>query len=107
MVSQSIVVAAVLMGVATAGVRFLPFLLGDRLSDPALRRLFADLFPPAVLAVLIAYMAVGGDAPAGVQIAQAAGAAVTVAAHLAFRNLLVSVGSGTAVCMLVQNLWLA
>ncbi|WP_431858802.1 AzlD domain-containing protein [Azospirillum sp.] len=107
MVSQGVVVAAVLMGVATAGVRLLPFLLGDRLSDPALRRLFADLFPPAVLAVLIAYMAVGGEAPASVQVAQAAGAAVTAAAHLALRNLLVSVASGTAVCMLVQNLWLA
>ncbi len=105
MVSESIVVTAVLMGVATAGVRFLPFLLGNRLSSPDLHRLFAELFPPAVLAVLIAYIAAGGEASATVQLAQAAGAAVTVAAHLAFRNLLVSVGSGTAVCMLIQNLW--
>ena len=103
--SQSILVTAVLMGVATAGARFLPFLFGDRLSDPALRRLFADLFPPAVLAVLIAYMAAGGSATPEVQIAQGAGAAVTVAAHLALRNLLVSVGAGTAVCMLIQNFW--
>ncbi|WP_051340903.1 AzlD domain-containing protein [Azospirillum halopraeferens] len=103
--SGTLILTAVLMGLATAAARFLPFLAGARLAGPALRRLFAELFPPAVLAVLLVYMARGlGDADAPAQMAQAAGAAVTVAAHLGWRNLLLSVGSGTAACMLVLHL---
>ncbi|WP_119679357.1 branched-chain amino acid transporter permease [Indioceanicola profundi] len=99
---------ALLMALATAPARFLPFLVGNRLNGPALRRLFVELFPPAVLAVLIVYLGWGvGGAPANAQAGQAVGAVVTVAAHLCFRHLLVSVASGTAACMLVQNLWLA
>ncbi|HEY0832472.1 MAG TPA: AzlD domain-containing protein [Azospirillum sp.] len=104
--SGTIVVTAALMALATVSVRILPFLLGDRLTGPALRRLFAELFPPAVLAVLIVTLGWGvGAAPPPVQTAQALGAAVTVAAHLAARNLLLSVGSGTAACMAAQALW--
>jgi len=104
--SATVVLTAMLMALATASARLLPFLIGDRLNSPALRRLFAELFPPAVLAVLIVFLGWGiGTEPPPVQTAQALGAAVTVAAHLAIRNLLVSVGSGTAVCMAVQALW--
>jgi branched-subunit amino acid transport protein AzlD len=106
MLSAEVLLTAALMGLATAGVRFLPFLIGARVIGPTLRRLFADLFPPAVLAVLIVFLAWdAGAAAAPARVAQAAGALVTVAAHLAVRNLLLSVGTGTAVCMLVQNLW--
>lgn len=105
MVSGEVVLAAVLMGAATAVSRFLPFLLGD-IGDPRLKRLFTELFPPAILAVLLVYFAWGpGTASGPVRAAQAAGALVTVAAHLGFRNLLFSVGAGTATCMLVANLW--
>lgn len=104
-IDSVIVVTALLMALATAPARFLPFLIGHRLNTPSLRRMFADLFPPAVLAVLIVYLGWSAvQAPLMEQIAQAAGVAVTVAAHLTFRNLLVSVGGGTAVCMLIQNL---
>lgn len=104
--SATVVLTAALMALATASARLLPFLVGERLTGPALRRLFAELFPPAVLAVLIVFLCWGvGAEPPPVQVAQALGAAVTVAAHLALRNLLVSVASGTAVCMAVQALW--
>ncbi|HYE49856.1 MAG TPA: AzlD domain-containing protein [Azospirillaceae bacterium] len=105
--SGTIVLTALLMALATAPARFLPFLIGDRLGGERLRRLFVELFPPAVLAVLIVHLgwSVAGGAAAPVQAAQALGAAVTVAVHLLFRNLLASVASGTAACMLVQNLW--
>ncbi|HYD30862.1 MAG TPA: AzlD domain-containing protein [Azospirillaceae bacterium] len=106
MLSGPVLLTAVLMGLATAPARFLPFLVGHRLTRPTLRRLFTDLFPPAVLAVLIVFFFWNvGTAPRPVQAAQAAGALVTIAAHLGLRNLLVSVGTGTAVCILVQNLW--
>ncbi len=105
--SQEIMLAAILMAAVTAAVRFLPFLIGGRLGSPVLRRLFTDLFPPAVLAVLIVYLGAGGDAPAAVQLAHAAGAAATMVIHLIFRNLLASVGTGTLVCMLIQNAWMA
>ncbi|MGQ9369180.1 branched-chain amino acid transporter permease [Azospirillum sp. ST 5-10] len=103
--TATVLLTAVLMALATAAVRFLPFLVGARLAGPALRRLFAELFPPAVLAVLIVHMGWGlGAAAAPTPLAQGIGAAVTVAAHLALRNLLLSVGSGTAACMLVLHL---
>lgn len=105
MVSAEVLLAAVLMAGATAVSRFLPFLLGD-IGDPRLRRLFTELFPPAILAVLLVYFAWGaGTASGPARAAQAAGALVTVLAHLGLRNLLLSVGTGTAVCMLVVNLW--
>lgn len=104
-IDGTIIVTALLMGLVTVPARFLPFLIGHRLNDPALRRMFADLFPPAVLAVLIVYLGWGAaQAPLMEQLAQLAGVAVTVAAHLTLRNLLISVGGGTAVCMLIQNL---
>jgi branched-subunit amino acid transport protein AzlD len=104
--STTLILTALLMALATASVRLLPFLVGDRLTGPALRRLFAELFPPAVLAALIVFLAWGvGAEPPPVQAAQALGAAVTVAAHLAMRSLLVSVGSGTAACMAMQAFW--
>lgn len=103
-IDSTILLTALLMMLATAPARFLPFLIGHRLNNPSLRRIFADLFPPAVLAVLIVYLGwSAGQAPVTDQVAQAAGVLVTVAAHLAFRNLLVSVGGGTAVCMVIQN----
>lgn len=103
MISGTVLLTAALMALATAPARFLPFLIGHRLNSPGLRRLFADLFPPAVLAVLIVYLGWGvGQSSTTDQAAQMAGVAVTVAAHLSLRNLLVSVGGGTAVCMLIQ-----
>jgi len=106
MIGGEILLTALLMALATAAARFLPFLVGNRLGGPRLRELFVERFPPAVLAVLVVHMALGlGASAPSVQLAQGIGAAVTVGAHLAFRNLLVSVGSGTAACILVLNLW--
>lgn len=105
MTAGTLLVTAVLMAAATAGPRILPFLVGDRLTHPFLRRLFADLFPPAVLSVLVLYFAWNAaTAPEADRLAQAAGALATVAAHLGLRNLLVSVASGTGVCMLALHL---
>lgn len=105
MTAGIVVLTAVLMAAATAGPRVLPFLVGDRLTRPALRRLFADLFPPAVLAVLVLYFAWdAAAAPEADRLARAGGTLATVAAHLALRNLLVSVAAGTGACMLALHL---
>lgn len=106
MSAGTIVLTAVLMAAVTAGPRILPFLLGERLTGPRLRRLFTDLFPPAVLAVLVLFFtweAVAGASEVE-RLARLAGALATVVAHLALRNLLVSVAAGTGTCMLLLNL---
>lgn len=106
MTTGTLLLTTALMLLGTVACRFLPFLLGGRLGSPAWRQVFVELFPPAVLAVLIVYLGGGSaDAARSVQLAQAAGALTTVAAHLLFRSLLLSVGSGTLVCMGVQAFW--
>lgn len=105
MIGTKILVTAALMALATASTRFLPFVAGRRLASlPVARRLFVERFPPAVLAVLTVFIFFDtASASPAVQFAQATGAVATTLLHLAFRNLLLSVGAGTGLCVLVRT----
>jgi branched chain amino acid efflux pump len=89
----------------TAGLRALPFAIRHRLGDSELMDDLARWMPLGIVVVLAVHaLANIGHTGAGEALPTVAGVAVTVVMHLWRRNLLLSVFSGTAVCVLLAAL---
>lgn len=88
----------------TFALRAVPFVMKARIGES---RLLGDLgrwMPLGAIAVLMIYCLTAIDlseAPHGA--AELAGIATTVAVHLAWRNALVSIVAGSAVCLVLAN----
>ena len=96
-------ITILVIALATALTRFLPFLLFPQDKEPP--RLIRDLtalLPPAVMGLLVVYCLKGVSlttAPYGIP--ELIGVAVTAGLHLWRRNTLLSIAAGTVVYMVL------
>jgi len=102
---SSLFLAILLMAVATALTRFLPFIVfGRGRKPPEVIRYLGRALPPAMLTLLVVYCLRGMDFSAfPFGLSEVIGCAVVAALHLWRGNALISIFGGTAVYMfLVQ-----
>lgn len=99
-----IVLATIVAGAVTFGLRALPFLILERLKEARFVRLVAEWMPVGILAILAAATFRSSAVVPGQARAVLVASAVTVVVHVTCgrRNLL-SIGAGTLVCVLLLN----
>ena len=99
-------ITILVIALATALTRFLPFLLFPQDKEPPrLIRDLTTLLPPAVMGLLVVYCLKGVSLTAPPYgIPELIGVAVTTGLHLWRRNTLLSIAAGTVVYMVLVQL---
>ena len=88
---------------ATAGLRFLPFLIfGENRKTPSVIAYLGQVLPFAIMGMLVVYCLKDVDLTAmPFGIPEALGCAIVAGLHVWKRNTLLSIGAGTVVYMLL------
>ncbi len=87
---------------ATAGLRFLPFVVfSGKRETPAFVRYLGRALPSAIFALLVVYCLRNVDVRVNFALPEVIALAVTVGLHLWKRQMLLSIAGGTAVYMLL------
>ena len=97
------IILTLIMSAITFATRLLPFALFRVKRPPSALIRAENLIPPAILIILVAYALQSQGALSGnLRICGTAASAVVILLHLAFRNALVSIFSGTAAYMFLR-----
>lgn len=99
-----VVVAIVVMGLATQITRFFPFLLFNKREAPKWLLMGARLIPGAVMLTLVLTSLPLGNLSETSSILQILSGVIVVILHLLFKHPLVSIFGGTAFYMLLLQL---
>ncbi|WP_124039285.1 branched-chain amino acid transporter permease [Neoactinobaculum massilliense] len=99
-----ILLAVLVTWLITFALRAAPFVFLRRVRDSALLAYLGRTMPAAVMLILVVYTLHGVSFSGWEWVPPAAGIAVTVGLHLAFRNTLVSLIGGTAAFALALTL---
>lgn len=99
-VAEGLVLAVVI----TFSLRAVPFALPDRLRESALITEIGRRMPLGAIVILLVYCISALDVSAAARdVGPILGIAVTAAVHAIWRNALLSITSGSAVCLLIVN----